>query len=239
MSFKIGSDIELPFEVEEYSVVLGLHAKGVYVTENTSVESEWFVPIFGSKPRSVTRGQVLQKLREAMLQGLEPLSVADVCISDFKSGKKYLTGCTAGLLAWFNERVPTLDKTRYSGILSDRHGRKFVRAIFHASEVVAQQIAALKVELRKKDAAIARLARKLQRAKVGVVDDDSEGECEDESDGKEGDANYEEEETADRMGVESERKQLHEDEEDQTEEDSEEEKQADGEEKQGQEEEEE
>ncbi|XP_051121608.1 uncharacterized protein LOC127245008 [Andrographis paniculata] len=305
MSFKIGSDIELPFEVEEYSVVLGLHAKGVYVTENTSVESEWFVRIFGSKPRSVTRGQVLQKLREALLQGLEPLSVADVArlfimfvfanilfcsanysvplfllpyvedlsaigdyawgpashryllksISDFKSGKKYLTGCTAGLLAWFNERVPTLDKARCLpkvprlfrwlnslGPMSRVHAvdeltsikrsdvqefyrigteEKFVRAICHASEEAAQEIAALKVELRKKDTAIARLAHKLQRSRAGVVDDDSEGEGEDESDGEEGDANYGDEGTADRMAVESERK----------------EKQADMEEKQGQEEE--
>ncbi|XP_051129279.1 uncharacterized protein LOC127250165 [Andrographis paniculata] len=175
MSFKIGSDIELPFEVQEYSVVLRLHAKGVYMTENTSVESEWFVRIFGSKTRSISHGKVLQKLREE----------------------------------------------------------------------AAQQIAALKVELRKKDVAIARLARKLQRARAGVFDDDSEGECEDESDGdEEHDADYGEEETADRMDVELERKQLHEDEEDQTDEDLEEEKhgekeekQAHGEEKQGQEEE--
>ncbi|XP_051118537.1 histone chaperone ASF1-like [Andrographis paniculata] len=105
---------------------------------------------------------------------------------------------------------------------------------------VAQKIAALKVELRKKDAAIARLVRKLQRARAGVVDDDSEGECEDESYcDEEGDANYGEE-IADRMDVALERKQLHEDEEDQTEKDSEEEKhgeedekQADGKEKHG------
>ncbi|XP_051130358.1 uncharacterized protein LOC127250923 [Andrographis paniculata] len=259
MSFKIGSDIELSFEVEEYSVVLGLHAKGVYVTENTSVESEWFVRIFGSKPRSVTRGQVLQKLHLSAIGDYAwgPASHRYLLksISDFKSGKKYLTGCTAGLLAWFNERVPTLDKARCLpkvprlfrwlnslGPMSRVHAvgeltslkrldiqefyrigteEKFVRAICHASEEAAQQIAALKVELRKKDTAIARLGHTLQRSRAGVVDDDSEGEGEDESDGEDGDANYGDEETTDRMAVESERKD----------------KQADMEEKQGQEEE--
>ncbi|XP_051132458.1 uncharacterized protein LOC127252351 isoform X1 [Andrographis paniculata] len=103
----------------------------------------------------------------------------------------FKTGCTVGLLAWLNERVPTLDKARCLpkvprffrwlnslGLIFRVHAvtelsslkrsyiqdfyrigteEKFVRAICHASEEAAQQIAVLKVELRKKDATIAKL----------------------------------------------------------------------------------
>ncbi|XP_051132460.1 uncharacterized protein LOC127252351 isoform X2 [Andrographis paniculata] len=71
----------------------------------------------------------------------------------------FKTGCTVGLLAWLNERVPTLDKARCLPKDFYRIGteEKFVRAICHASEEAAQQIAVLKVELRKKDATIAKL----------------------------------------------------------------------------------
>ncbi|XP_051142876.1 uncharacterized protein LOC127259540 [Andrographis paniculata] len=198
--------------------------------EYKSVISRFALPFFHNE---------VEKLKQQMLdEHIKAIKMTP--FGYFLDCPKMKLGSTKESQPW-TSKVPTKDIQNFYRIDTEK---KFVRAICDALEEAAQKIAVLKVELRKKDVAIAKLTRKLQRARFSVVEENSEAECEDESDGEdEGDAEYGEE-TTDRMDVETKKKQLQEDEEDQTDKDSKEEKhgeeekkKADGEEKQGEEEE--